>query len=867
MIPYGTPARGFTPTLGRAIRRSRRALWAERLARALWPAFTVFCLAAAAVLFGIVDLLGPVAHRVALGGLGLAVVAALVVGFRGFRVPARDEALARLDASDPARPLGALTDRLAAGKGTPTAQALWRAHLARAEAAAAGLSARAPDLKLSTRDRWALRLFAPVLLAAGFVAAGEDWLDRLGGSVAPGPAERTAVVGTLAPRVEGWAVPPAYTGETTVYLNELVEERRPIDLPQGSELTIRATGLETEPALSGDGLGGLEAFVSLGGGLFEATAVLETSGRVVVTADDRVLADWGINVIPDAAPTVQLDGAPRSTATRALELAFTATDDHGVVSAWAEIVLAEPGEERLEVDPIEFGLPLPISGDPRSVSDTAVRDLTEHPWAGAEVLLTLRAEDGAGQVAATEPVRFRLPERRFTDPLARALVDQRRDLIVDYAKAERVLDAVQAVTRWPEEVFDEHVGAYLGVRMAVRRLAHAIVDERVTETAPDVAEILWRAALSLEAGDLASALERLREAADRLREALESGSEQDIRDAIDGLRQAMSDYLQQLAEQARQNPDMLSEMPDGGSVSQQDLDALLDQLQNQAEAGLRDQAQQMLSQLQQMLENLQAGRSMQPGEGSGQQALQQLQEMIQRQRQLSDDTFDQLRQQQRQGQQGQPGQPGQQPGQQGQPGQQPGQGQMGRQGQQPGQGQTGQQGQGGQRSGRHSESGRLAAEQEALRRAIDELRDQLGGGEGMDGASRALDDAGRAMGDARDDLQQDAPGSAVQDQMDALDRLQEGAQALAEAVENGQGQQAAQGRNNGTGQAGDTDAIDPFDRPSGAHGAIDGDSTEVPDRALVDRARELLDELRRRSSDKTRPELELDYLERLLERF
>ena len=56
-------------------------------------------------------------------------------------------------------------------------------------------------------------------------------------------------------------------------------------------------------------------------------------------------------------------------------------------------------------------------------------------------------------------------------------------------------------------------------------------------------------------------------------------------------------------------------------------------------------------------------------------------------------------------------------------------------------------------------------------------------------------------------------------------------------------------------------------RPAGVYGTIDGDSTDVPDRALIDRARELLEELRRRSADQTRPPMELDYLQRLLERF
>ena len=50
-------------------------------------------------------------------------------------------------------------------------------------------------------------------------------------------------------------------------------------------------------------------------------------------------------------------------------------------------------------------------------------------------------------------------------------------------------------------------------------------------------------------------------------------------------------------------------------------------------------------------------------------------------------------------------------------------------------------------------------------------------------------------------------------------------------------------------------------------GPLDGDSVEVPDAGVMKRARELMDEIRRRAGERTRPEEELDYLRRLLERF
>ena len=862
-------ADGLDAGVRRQIRLSRLALWAERLARALWPAFALVCFVVAAALLGGFEALGPVLHRVALALAALGVIAALVWGLRRFRVPGTEEAARRLESGAPGHPLSALTDSLAGGEDAPTARAIWQAHRARAARAAEGLRAAAPDLRLAREDRWAVRIFGPALVVGAAVAAGGLWSDRIGTSLAPLPVEMAGGPGSAEVSVEAWAVPPAYTGRDTIYLDGSSGE--PAAIPQDSALTIRVTGLTGgAPALSGEGLGGLGGFTDLGDGLFEARTAVTGSGRIVVETDGGTFGTLAFTMIPDAPPRIAADGRPGPSATRALQVPFTAGDDYGVAAAWAEIVLAEPGTRPMEVEPLEVALPLPISGDPREVADTAVRDLADHPWAGAEVLLTLKAEDGAGQVAAAEPMRLTLPGRVFTHPLARALVDQRRALVLDLDRADHVLDTVQSVTRWPEEVFGDNTGAYLGVRTAMRRLAPAVVEERIAGVAPMTAEFLWQAALSLEEGDARNALERLRQAQERLREALESGSQDEIAQAMEELRQAMNEYLRQLAQQGMQNPQagQQQQQQQGQQLSQQDLQQMLDEMQRQAESGMRDQAQAMLDQLSRMLENLRPGQQ-QAGQSQGQQALQQLQDLIQRQRGLSDETFDELRRQQR-GQQGE--QQGQQQGQQGQRGQQQGQGQQGRQGQ----GQQGQQGQrpggqaspGGQQSGRHGENGRLAAEQEALRQALEELRGQLGGGEGMRGASRALEGAEREMGEAREGLEGERTGDAVQDQMEALDQLNRGAEALAEALQqNGQGQQAAEGARTGRGQRGDDREADPFDRPSGAYGAIDGSGTDVPDRALIDRARELLEELRRRSADQTRPELELDYFERLLDQF
>jgi uncharacterized protein (TIGR02302 family) len=424
---------------------------------------------------------------------------------------------------------------------------------------------------------------------------------------------------------------------------------------------------------------------------------------------------------------------------------------------------------------------------------------------------------------------------------------------MDFERGIRVLDILQAVSRRPEEIFDDNAGAYLGVRTAIRRLADGVFADKVSRVAPEVIEYLWLAALSLEDGDLSSALERLRSAEEALRRALETGTDEDIRRAMDELRAAMQEYIDEMIRQALERG-LEPSTGDGDEqqmMTQQDLEEMLEELQRRAESGLRDQARDMLSELSRMLENLQAGRQQQQQHGGGPRSREALQEMIQRQRELADQTFDELRKQRREGERGARGEPN---GRSGKP--RPGDGG------EPGQGN-------GSVPGEPGQSGSLATEQEALRRALEELAGQLpGGGPGGDNEAirQALEDAAREMGEARDDLRDQAPGEAVEDQMEALDRLTEGAQELAEALRNGQGDTANRGRGRRDGNAEDLQH-DPFDRPAGAFGAIDGRDTHVPDRSVLDRARQVLEELRRRAAQPNRPRIELDYLDRLMDQF
>ncbi|MCE3257984.1 MAG: hypothetical protein K0Q64_2067, partial [Nitrobacter vulgaris] len=468
----------------------------------------------------------------------------------------------------------------------------------------------------------------------------------------------------------------------------------------------------------------------------------------------------------------------------------------------------------------QFALVLP-NARPRSGIGQTVKDLSESPYAGAEVTLTLTARDDAGNEGRSEPLDLRLPEREFTKPLARALIEQRRILALDANQNKQVHTALDALLIAPE-VFTPKVGEYLGLYSVTKQLEEARIDAQLRE----VVASLWGLAVSIEDGNITDVEKALRAAQDALKEALERGAnDEEIKKLTENLRAALDNYLRQLAEKMRDNPEQLARPLDPNSrvMRPQDLDNMIERMERLSRSGDKNAARQLLDQLQQMLENL---RMAQPGQGEGgdlQQSLNELGDMIRKQQQLRDKTYRQGLDSRRDHSQ--------------------------------------------ERNDRNAMSG-LQQDQQALRDRLQTLQQELAkrgmgpsqhGMQGQPaGPSDDLGQADSAMGQADGRLGEGHADSAVDAQGRALDALRKGARSLAEALQQGEdGPDSRVGRQNG-GQT------DPLGRP--LHGREFGNDTtvKIPGEIDVQRVRRILEELRRRIADPSRPKIELDYIERLL---
>ncbi len=772
---------------------------------------------------------------------------------RHFRWPTRQETIARLESSNdlPHQPIGVQTDQLATAP-DDFSKALWEVHQKRMAEKLAAVQADTPRPKIYELDHWALRTLPALSLAVAFAFS----TGSLGGRITD-VWNGIAAIPAVPPRIDAWVTPPRYTGKAPVFLNAVDVAATAITIPENSVLTVRigAEASQTyQLAINGQTIKAPEAKP-------DAPVAAVTSGQLLTTKltgdatialglESGTVAQWAFKVIKDQPPEIAFTADPSKAKNGTVTLSYSIKDDYGAAKGAAEFELrplVKDARPLYTMDELTLAVPR------RNAKDGAAKtskDLTQHPLAGEEFEIKLRAEDGAGHVATSAAKNFVLPDYYLANDLARAIAEDRRLLARDANAKPLVLELLDALTIRPEETIN-NASHFLGIETARIRLHQAKTDDELR----GVVDYLWEVALNIDKNSLSDAERRLQQAQDKLAEALENGAtDEEIQKLMQELRQAMNEFMKQLAEEERKNPSTKQNDENTQELSSADLEKMLNKLEDLAKQGAKDQAKELLNQLRDMMNNLQARRDNKGGKGGEGQSqmegkLNELGKMLREQQKLLDETFKKDRDSQTgQGEEQQYGAGEQGENQQGQNEQ--------------GQGQQGQNGQGGQPNGQENgPKGGLGGLQQRQNKLGEQLQGLMDGlkGLGID-PGKELGDAGKAMGRAGKNLGEGDTGEAVGNQTEALNALREGAEGLMNQMKQAMGDQ---GGGQQRGNKGPNDK-DPLGRARSDSNPDTGLSTKVPDEIDVQRAREILEAIRKRLGNALSPEVEKEYLERLL---
>ncbi len=864
-----SPANGGR--LGALATLARRVLIVERA----WPPL-VFALAVV-ILFLAASWLGawqftPRSLRIA-GVVLFAVACGIALApLARVRRPAPRDILARLDRDAGAshRPASSLADSLANDHGDPGTQAMWTAHQARLERAVDAIRVAPPSPRMAERDPYAIRFGVALLAFAAAIAAGPETYGRLAAAF---DWRSDAAIAAATSRIDAWIDPPPYAGRPPVVIDFKTAAPQTLTIPEDSILVVRG-----DPSLVETRIEGALTPSDQKDGAPEKTRTekrwtIHGGGKATILRGGAPAAVAVLAATLAGAPTIASTEEPRANVSGSLTLAYHVDDRFGLAGARADFVRQQEGTgaaPRTLAPPPQAALQLPPTANGVGDAKTTI-DLSEHPWAGAKVTMRLSAVSISGKTGQSGPIEITLPQRIFHNPLARALVEQRRDLILDPDNAPKRVETALTGLAIAPELFDTPAKIYLGLKQANVSLH----DAKSNSDLLDVAAMLWAMAQQIEDGDASKAERDLRAAEQALREALQRGaSDEEIRKLMDQLREAAKRFMSEMARNSQ---------PDSNAQDQnlqaQDLDKLLNQMEDTARNGSREDAQAMLDQMQEMFENMRSARDGEesPGEREMRKQIGELEKLLHDQQALRDDTFrsdqrDRARKrahnraapQGDDGQQAQPNQDGSNSPDEGD--------NDANSSAKPDQDQADQDGL------------PLDERQGALRDRLAELQRKLKS-LGMKG-EKGFDDAQGEMKEAEGDLSggqgksgkdgqsgngkggKTGKGAAVDAQGRAIEALREGAQGLGKQMQaQGQGQ-GRNGRGNYVarrGRPGERSGDDPLGRGAeGDKGREDGPLKETA--GAAERARRVMEELRRRLADPARPVDERDYLERLMKR-
>lgn len=870
------------------IDRTFGRLWRIQFWRAWWPLVVIVALFLSAAFLGIFEQAPARIGAISVVLLVLGGAISLWRGFSRYTKPDRSDAIVALDQQSDLRPLASLADRPA----RPDVQGveLWRAHEERLTDAIRRLKVPSFGAVWRQVDPGRLRFAVPVFLAVVLALNWSAAPTRLANAFDP---DIGSLFGAENVRIEAWIAPPEHTGRAPLFLKADQSEVR---VPQGSMMTIRVQAPSTPKLRVVSPQGRItRAFEATPDGAYETTAPISADSTVSVRWwGER--KTWSVLASPDEAPQVEFVEMPVLGDGDRTEFSWKVSDDYGV----ARLELAiKPADEDREPDlvPVELG-----GISPREAEEESKLDLTRNRWAGDQVEVWLVATDGAGQIGKSEPYSFKLPEKLLLQPLAKAIQDVRVTVLREddpYSVAELEPDSTQAgafyvsatqrlqqapagvqrgavmleaVTYEAPRYFKD-VLVYSGLETARFALEASVSTDEAKSTEP----LLWSLALRAEYGSAADAYAALMAAKKALEDALRDGaSEEEIARLMDAFKQAAQRYIAaKMAEalanglEAPPSNEDSAEGPGGSGLGGQGFSDMLDALEDLTETGATDQARQLLADITNMLENLEfqqgsgsgEGFPGMPGEGGEDgenedlpeeeremsETMRELSDLLREQRELNDETLAEQR-----GERGEAGE------------QNPGDGQSGSNGQP----QTGEGFAGEMPDWMEGEDGRsLAERQRELADRLEELAENQAGlgedGEG-EGAGSLLDEdtveaIERSQRRAGNALEDGNEGRAIRNQEQATRQLRELAEGLAEALDQAQAERLGEPQGNNAGSA------DPFGQ-STMGGIDDSNSVDIPDAGERQRAKDILDELRRRY-DETLDEDEREYLERLLDRF
>ncbi|NIY75627.1 DUF4175 domain-containing protein [Thalassospira sp. HF15] len=811
------------PKMERHVRKTRMVMLWESVWPCLIPPLSVGLLVVGLTLTGAFEILPATGHIILLSVLSVAMMVSIVAPWRHFKKPTRRDVLHRIEIDNHLdnNPLQSLEDHIPETD-DPLTSLLWQRQLGLHEAALAKLRLSRPLPAITRIDRFGLTAIPVLLLFVGLMTGSDHVAERFSKAFSPlqrlGAADFTATL---------WVTPPAYTGQIPRILqfSSLSDDTgsrtgnatdtasggtsdvMAVQVPAGSTLDGSISSI-WEPTLTTPN--GKQAFTESSENSYVLSTAIDQPGlwRISVWGNDRLTLD--IELLADNVPNLSFVSPPTVTRRDHVRLDYVASDDYGLASL--DLVITPAAEEGTlkQYGPIDQVV-IDLKGDAGgagaaggNLGTGAMPTRIDGPR-----FVDLVAHPWAGL-----PVNIQMVSRDNADQAGqsdiRSLVLPEREFT--HPVAQKLIAIRRGLLRYPDRAVEMHQ-ALLPVLFAPQAFnGHLGVFLTLSVAENRLAANLHNRDTHQDVAGL------LWHVAEEIERGSYGIAERNLMEAEERLLEALANpdvterEIARLIEEYRQALNeylaaLMRESPEA-TDEQPATSATLEQqdlsrIIDQIDALMRAGARDQARQLIDRLRELVENMQVTTGEG-GMDITSTLREMLDGMRDLSRRQQDLMND--------------------------------------------------GDNASTQNGNGPRASQQQGLADDAGEILDDPGLGQFGDvsGMNSVID----AMRGAAEALEHNRSHEALQYQRQAMDALQQGIGEISRALE-GLSQMAPMLEDlDGSGRR------DPLGRPVGGNG-----TTIIPDVNTLERAWRILQELRRRSGDPDRPEIEQDYIDRLLKRF
>lgn len=322
---------------------------------------------------------------------------------------------------------------------------------------------------------------------------------------------------------------------------------------------------------------------------------IENGDRFII-ANEKEKFQWKFDVKSILKPQIVIDSENIFTTIQGdLSLNYQLIDNFGFQEA-SLIIKTEEDKNLKKALPFIAKRELNLSNNGVGKKKLKI-NFARFPLAGKKVQLSIIGKTKKGEIIKSNDIKIFLPFYKFYNPLAAAINEIRQMILLNHDAKNKTVYYLSALQTHASTTINDAT-TIIALSSATTRLSYL----RTIKDLQNYTQYLWKIATNIEERAIGKAKRNLKNAENQLKQALKKKADSEtVKNLTDNLRQAMQDYLK---EAPKKNTFKKELSKNTKILSQKDIDELLKKIEEETKKGNIEEAEKLLQQFSQLMENI-----------------------------------------------------------------------------------------------------------------------------------------------------------------------------------------------------------------------------------------------------------------------